>query len=46
MGDKMNKSLGVMEVDLDGRFSMVRTQETNLGWSHFKNYCVMPTITF
>ena len=31
MGSKMEKVLGCIDVDLDGRFSTVRTQETNLG---------------
>ena len=31
MGTKMDKVLGIIDVDLDGRFSAVRTQETNLG---------------
>ena len=31
MGEKMETVLGMIDVDLDGRFSKVRTQETNLG---------------
>ena len=29
--DRMEIDLGSIEVDLDGRFSIVRTQESNLG---------------
>ena len=31
MGEKMEESLGHFSVDLDGRFSSIRTSETNLG---------------
>ncbi|CAH1780293.1 unnamed protein product [Owenia fusiformis] len=31
MSSKMEEELGQMEVELDGRFSKIRTQETNLG---------------
>ena len=31
MEGEMTKELGVFEVELDGRFSSVRTMETNLG---------------
>ena len=31
MSAKMDMVLGVMDVDLDGRFAKVRTEETNLG---------------
>ena len=31
MGEKMDKVLGNIEVDLDGRYSVIRTQESNLG---------------
>lgn len=31
LGEKMEEVLGEMQVDLDGRFSTVRTQESNLG---------------
>ena len=40
MEEKHKKVLGKMEVDMDGRFSQVRTQETNLGKvtaCYFKN---------
>ena len=29
--ERMELNLGSIEVDLDGRFSIVRTQESNLG---------------
>ena len=41
MSEKMEMVLGVMDVDLEGRFAKVRTEETNLGecndcsWSSF-----------
>ena len=41
MSEKMEVVLGVMDVDLEGRFAKVRTEETNLGeckdcsWSSF-----------
>ena len=31
MSHELDKVLGVINVDLDGRFSFIRTQETNLG---------------
>jgi len=31
LGQKMEEELGLMHVDLDGRFSTVRTKESNLG---------------
>jgi len=31
MGEKMDRVLGHIDVDLDGRFSVIRTQESNLG---------------
>ena len=31
MGERMENILGYMEVEMDGRFSSIRTQETNLG---------------
>lgn len=31
VGEKMEESLGTFSVDLDGRFSSIRTSETNLG---------------
>lgn len=31
LGEKMEEDLGYMKVDLDGRFSTVRTKESNLG---------------
>ena len=31
MQDKLEEELGHVEVELDGRFSSVRTRETNLG---------------
>ncbi len=33
MGEKMENVLGYMDVELDGRFNQIRTQETNLGKS-------------
>lgn len=32
VGSKMDSILGDVDVELDGRFSAVRTSETNLGW--------------
>ena len=32
IGSKMETVLGHVEVELDGRFSAIRTSETNLGW--------------
>ena len=29
--ERMDKVIGCIETDLDGRFAMIRTQETNLG---------------
>ena len=37
---KMEEVLGVMDVTLDGRFSSVRTMETNLGNDH-KTVCAV-----
>ena len=41
MGEKMETVLGAMDVDLEGRFAKVRTQETNLGkcWYSKCSHC-------
>ena len=31
MNDRLEKVIGEMDVELDGRFAYIRTQETNLG---------------
>ncbi len=45
MGLKLEKVLGYMHVELDGRTNQIRTQETNLGKSfnntHFITVCKM-----
>ena len=39
LGEKMEEVLGVMQVELDGRFSTVRTKESNLGsYQYFAYY--------
>ena len=36
MNDMMDEVIGQLEVELDGRFSSIRTKETNLGKSNRK----------
>ena len=42
MNDRLEKVIGEMDVELDGRFAFIRTQETNLGkWFFNQNNCQM-----
>lgn len=36
MNDMMDEVIGQLEVELDGRFSSIRTKETNLGKRNHK----------
>ena len=38
MNDMMDEVIGQLEVELDGRFSSIRTKETNLGKRN-RNVC-------